>query len=127
MFYRRRFLIISSRFAIRARVGDDIIDFSGLLIALATLDALCWIMYVIVSFKVSMQSSSFSVTNRFLYSKSIFLYPICVASSLGGLLVILSTCTSSLMLLISMLRSPPMLIWLMTVRFVLMSGLFVRM
>ena len=32
---------ISRRFVIRARVGDDILDFCGLLVALATLDALC--------------------------------------------------------------------------------------
>ena len=37
------------RFVIKARVGDDILDFCGLLIALATLDALCWIMSVMVS------------------------------------------------------------------------------
>ena len=34
------FSTISCRFVIRVRVGDDILDFSGLLIALATLDAL---------------------------------------------------------------------------------------
>ena len=34
---------ISRRFFIRARVGDDILDVSGLFIALATLDAFCWI------------------------------------------------------------------------------------
>ena len=32
------FPIISRRFVIRALVGDDILDFNGLLIALATLD-----------------------------------------------------------------------------------------
>ena len=35
-----------NRLVISARVGDDIIDFRGLLITLATLDALCWIMSV---------------------------------------------------------------------------------
>ena len=40
---------ISRRFVTRALVGDDILDFSGLLIALATLDALRWIVYVMVS------------------------------------------------------------------------------
>ena len=59
---------ISRRFVISARVGDAILDFHGLLIALATLDALCWIMYVIVSLMVSMSSSSCSVSNRFLNS-----------------------------------------------------------
>ena len=37
-----------NRLVIRARVGDDILDFCGLLITLATLDALCWIMSVVV-------------------------------------------------------------------------------
>ena len=32
---------ISRRFVIRARGGDDILDLCGLLVALATLDALC--------------------------------------------------------------------------------------
>ena len=35
------FPAISRRFVIRVRVGDDILGFCGLLIALATLDALC--------------------------------------------------------------------------------------
>ena len=48
------FSAISRRVAIRARVGDDILYFVGLLIALAILDALCWIMSVMVSFMVSM-------------------------------------------------------------------------
>ena len=43
------FPAISHRFVNRARVGDDILDFCGLLIALATLDAFCWIMSVMVS------------------------------------------------------------------------------
>ena len=42
------FSTISRRFVIRTCVGDDILDFSGLLIALATLDTLCWIMSVVV-------------------------------------------------------------------------------
>ena len=85
------FSIISHRFVIRACVGDDIIDFSGLLIALATFDALCGIMSVVVSLVVSMSSSSCCVSNRFLNSSwnSIFLYPICAASTLGGLFVII--------------------------------------
>jgi len=37
------FFTISRRFVIRTRVGDDILAFSGLVITLATLDALCWI------------------------------------------------------------------------------------
>ena len=59
---------ISSRFVIRAFVGEDILNFSGLLIVLATLNALYWIMSMIVSLMVSMSSSSFSVLNRFLNS-----------------------------------------------------------
>ena len=57
------------------------------MIALATRDALSWIMYVTVSLIVSMSSSFCSVTNRFLNSSwnSIFFDPICVASTLGGL------------------------------------------
>ena len=37
------FPAIYRRFVIRALVGDDILDLCGLLIALATLDSLCWI------------------------------------------------------------------------------------
>ena len=79
---------ISRRFVIRAFVGDDILDFSGMLIVLATLDALCLIMYVMVSLMVSL--SSCSVSNRFLNSSwnSISFHPMCAASTLGGLLVI---------------------------------------
>ena len=51
------FSSISRRFFIRARVGDIILDLSGLVITLASLDALCWSMYVIVSLMVSMTSS----------------------------------------------------------------------
>ena len=124
------FPTISRRF-IRARVGDDVLDFSGLLIALATFDALYWIMSVMVSLMVSTSCSSCSVSNRFLNSSwnSIF-DPICAGSTLGGLLVIhisLSPSTSNLMLLIAILYSLPMLIWLMTVTFVTMSGLCARM
>ena len=36
------FSTTSCCFIIRAHVGDDILDFSGLMIALATLEALCW-------------------------------------------------------------------------------------
>ena len=39
---------MSRRFVIKASVGDDILDFIGWLIALATLDTLCWIMSVMV-------------------------------------------------------------------------------
>ena len=56
---------ISRRFVIRAHVGDDNLDFSGLLIALSTLDALCWIMSVVVSLMVSMSSSSCSLCHQF--------------------------------------------------------------
>ena len=62
------FSTISRRFVIRARVGDDILNLCGLLIALTTpgtLDLLCWIMSVMTSLMVSMSSSSCSVSNRF--------------------------------------------------------------
>ena len=62
------FSAISRRFVIRARVGDDILDLCGLLIALDTLDALCWITPVMVSLIMSMSSSS-CVSNRFLNSR----------------------------------------------------------
>ena len=79
-----------------------------------------------------MSSSSCSISNRFLNSSwnSIFFDPIRVASTVGGLLVInvvLSTSTSSLMLLITILWSLPMLTWLMNVMSPAMFGLFVRM
>ena len=81
------FSAISRHFVIMARVGDDILDLCGLLIALATIDALCWIISVMVSFMGSMSSSACSVWNPFFDSSwnSIFCYPICVASTLGGL------------------------------------------
>ena len=125
------FSTMSRCFVIRAHVGDDILDSSGLLIALATLGVLCWIMSVVVSLMVSMSSSSCSVSNRFLNSSwnSIFLDPICVASTLGGLLVI--NCFPfhlyvQLWLLINILWSLPILTWL-TVTSMTMSRLFVRM
>ena len=59
---------ISHRFVIRARVYDDNVDFSGLLIALVTIDELCWIISMMVSLMVSMLSSSCSVSNWFLNS-----------------------------------------------------------
>ena len=79
------FPAISRCFVIRARVGDDILDLCGLLIALATFDALCWIMSVMVLLMVSISSSSCSVANRFLNSSwnSIFFDPISIASTLG--------------------------------------------
>ena len=126
------FSTISRCFIFRARSGDHILEFNGLLIDLATLDALCWIMSVMVSLIVSMSSSFFNVWNRFFNSNwhSIFFDLISVASTLRGLVVIivfLSTSTSSLTLLISIMWSLPTLTWLMTVTSVTMSGLFVRM
>ena len=56
------FSTISRRFGIRARVSDNRLDFSGLLIALTTLDALCWIKSVMVSLMVSMSSIARSVS-----------------------------------------------------------------
>ena len=77
---------------------------------------------------VSVSFSSCSVSNRFLNSSSnsMFFDPVSVVSILGVLLVInlsLSTSTSSLMLLIAILWSLPMLTWLMTATSVTMSGL----
>ena len=66
------FSTISRRFVIRACVGDDILDFNGLLIALATLDALCWTMSVMASLMVSMSSTSCSVSNRFIQFELVF-------------------------------------------------------
>ncbi|MEG7522028.1 MAG: hypothetical protein M3H12_02875, partial [Chromatiales bacterium] len=54
------FPTMSRRFFFRARVGDDIVDFTCLLIALATLVALCWIISVMFLLMVSMSSSSCS-------------------------------------------------------------------
>ena len=47
------FPAITRRFVIRDLVVDDILYLCGLLIALATLDVLCWIMSVMVSLVVS--------------------------------------------------------------------------
>ena len=102
------FSAISRRFVIRARVGDDILDLCGLIIALATHDALCRIMSVMILLMVSISSSSSSVSNRFLNSSwnSNFFNPIRVVSTLCSLLIInvfISTSTSSLMFLITSL------------------------
>ena len=56
-------------FIITGRVGDKILDSSGLLFVLATLLAFCWIMYVMFCLMVSMSSSSNSVFNWFLNSR----------------------------------------------------------
>ena len=64
---------------------------SGLLIALATVDALCWTMFMMVSLMVSMSSSSCSVSkHRFLNSSwnLIFFDTICLATTVGGFLII---------------------------------------
>ena len=116
-------LTISHRFAIRARVGDGIFDFSGLLIALDILDALCWIMFVMLAFVVS--SSSYNVSNRFFNSRwnSIFFDPIWWPH---GRHLFLSTSTSNLMLLTTFLLLLPMLTLLISVTSVTTSGLFVR-
>ena len=75
------FLLLFSGFLISRsfRVGDEILYLSCLLIALATLDTLWWNTFVMVSLMVSMLSSSCSS----------FIGPICAASTLGGLLVII--------------------------------------
>ena len=73
------FPAISRRFVTRARVGDDILNLCGLLIALTTLDALYLIIPVMVLLMVSMSSSSCSVSNRFLNSRmeSMFVWNPC--------------------------------------------------
>ena len=58
-----QFCTISRRFVFTARDGDDSLNFSGLLVALATLDVPCWNMSVIVSLMLSMSSGSCSVSN----------------------------------------------------------------
>ena len=50
------------------RVGNAILDFSGLLIALATFIALCWMKSVMLSVMVSMSSSCCSISNPILNS-----------------------------------------------------------
>ena len=76
------FFAISRRFVIRARVGDDVLDFCGLLIALATLDALSGVMSVMVSRMVSMSSRYCSVSNRFLNSSWNSIFYDCICHSL---------------------------------------------
>ena len=121
------FPAISRCFFIRAHVGDAILDFCGFLIALAILDAPCWIVCVMVSPMVSMSSSSCSVSNRCLSIQ------IGIKSSLVLLVwhllinVFLSTSTSSLTLLIASLWSLPMMTWLIMVTYMTMSRLLVRM
>ena len=88
------------RFVIRTRVSDNILDLYGLLIALATLDALYLIMSVMVSLVVLMSSTSCSASTRLVNSScnSIFFDPVRVISTVGGLVAIicfLSTSTSS--------------------------------
>ena len=87
---------------------------------------------MMASLMVWMSSSFCNIVNWFLSSSwnALFFDPIHVASTLGGHLFIsifLSTSTASLMLLMTSLWSLPMLTLLMTVTFVMMSGLFVRM
>ena len=71
------FLVVSSSWLVLVTIS--ILDFSRLLIALSTLGALCWIMYVMFLLMVSMSSSSCSVSNRFINStwNSIFFDSIC--------------------------------------------------
>ena len=90
VFYSFFIVAISHRFVIKANVGDDILDFCGSLIVLVSLDPLCWIESVMVSFMVSMSSSSCSVSNRFLISSwnSSFFDNIYAVSIRGVLLAI---------------------------------------
>ena len=114
----------SRRFATRARVSDDILDFSVLLIG--SLDALCWIVSVMISL---MMSTYCSVSNRFRNSSvmwNVIFDTTCAVASWPSV-VFPSTSKSGLILLITILWSLSMLTWLMIVTSVTMSGLFVRM
>ena len=120
------FCTVFRRDVIRARVNDEILDLSGLLIALVSLHAFYWIVSVMVLLMVSMSFSS-CVLNQFLNSSwnSIFFDSIWAASILGLLLVInvfFYTSTSNLIM-----WSLPMFTLLMNVTLVTMSGLCVRM
>ena len=95
----------------RARVGDNILHFSVLVVALATFVARCWVMSVMLLLMVSMSSISCSVSNhRFLNSN--FSYLILCGIYLGGLLLFilfLFTSIFNLILLIVIMWSLPML------------------
>ena len=71
--------IISYRFIIRALVDHEYLDFNGLLIAIATLFALCWIMSVMLSLKLTWLMTVTSVTMYGLrirmWSVSVFVTP----------------------------------------------------
>ena len=118
-------------FFTRALVGDNILDFSGMLIVVAVLGLLCWIMSMMVSLIVSMFSNSYCASSRFINSSwnSNLFDAISVASTVGDLVIncFVSTFTSSSMLLIAIQWSLPVLTVLMTVTSVTMSGLFVTM
>ena len=93
--------------------------------ALASLYALCWVMSMVVSLIVLISSSSCSVSNRFLkwsWNSMSYLYGICTWWPFDHKLF-----TTSLILLIASLWSLPILIWLATVTFITMIGLFVSM
>ena len=81
-----QFLVVSSS-------GHVLVMICSIAVAcvLTTLDTLCWIMSVMASLMASMSSSSCSVSNPFFNScwNAIFFDPIRVASTLGGLLVII--------------------------------------
>ena len=96
------FFTISRRFVIRARVGDYLLDLCDLLIALATLDALCWIVSGCFTHGVDVvlvvSQIGFSIRVR-IRSFLILL----VWHLLSVIMFFLSTSTSSLMLLITSL------------------------
>ena len=117
------FSTICCRFVIKARVGDDILYLTGLLIAIAALGPLYWIMFLMDSLMASMSSRSCSVSNRFLNLSwnSIFFDPICVVFTLDCLYVQLEVAY------ISIMWSLPKLTCLTIVTYVTMSSLFVTM
>ena len=108
------FLTISLRFFISALVGVDNLDLSHLVFCLAMFVAVCWIISVMFSFRVSISSSSCRAVNLFFSSSwnLFFLIPIFLVSTFGGFFFLssffLSAFVSHLMLLINILWSLPM-------------------
>ena len=106
------FSTVSRRFVIRAHIGDDLLHFSDVLISSASVDALCWIIYVMVSFMVSIvlvvTRIGFSIQVRIRSSLILFVWHLLLVASWSSTFFH-SKSTSSLMLLITILRSLPML------------------
>ena len=127
------FFTISLCFFISALVGVDNLDLSRLVFCVAMLIAVCWIISVMSSFRVSIASSSCRAVNLFFSSSwnSFFLIPISLVLTFGGFFFLssffLSAFVSNLMLLINILWSLPMFMRFMTLTSVIMFGLSVMM